>query len=235
MNDDPLTREEIRQWRRNNFWRGLVMLLCAIPLGIGLGIIIKWIETTGALFGARADVMHNIVGPVALVLTIMGFMWLLFRKQNRHEILHERLLRQKMDRYQNLWRLGEFGFLMILFGFAYVLTTKIGDIVEAPARDSLPFLYVAAIATSAIATWKGPAYLRPAIRKGLNDELTKDLRRKSVVVGYLCLVVLLSIAFGVILFRPELAPIIILWLMFAGVAIPIAGYTFLEWRASRGG
>ena len=235
MNDEPLTGEEIRNWRRQNFWRGFGNVFWVAPLAaVTTGIGSKVLEEVGVSRGLPANVMHAAVGPLFFLLTINAYIWLLYRKQDSHEVIHERLLRQRVDRYQTRWRLALIAFVVAASWLTFQISTQIDKFVRDPGKDSLPFMYAAAMASLAAMACQGPSYFRPAIRKGLNDELTKKLRHQSVVAGYFCVMFLLCASFAVILFRPDLTVTILLWLIFAGAAIPLLGYTFLDWRADLG-
>ena len=227
MSDEPLTPEEIRNWRHEDFGRGCTRSFLTVPLMIVTLVIgSPLLEKAGIWCGLPANVMHAVARPLLIILTTNVFSWLWYRKQDSHEIIRQRLLRQRMDQYQTQWRLGIIAAVMAAAWFAFDLSTHIDKFLRDPGKDSLPFLYAAVIVSAAVMACHGP-------RKALNDELTKALRRQSVMAGYFCLMFLLCGSFAVILFRPDLAVTILLWLMFAGAAIPLLGYTFLEWRAGR--
>jgi len=78
-------------------------------------------------------------------------------------------------------------------------------------------------------------WIKRAYNRTLHDELTTKLRAKALQAGYIAAIGMFAGAF-VSLAVTTVNPLqLILWLMFAGVALPILYFMWLEWRANRSG
>ena len=155
----------------------------------------------------------------------------------------EKVVRKLSDDHQLRVRLSWLMMLILLLHLALTDSRSITTIAEGirthrlPSNsfDPSPFMTAGFFILCAVGLYSGNWLIKREFRAAVNDELTRALRGRALAAGYLFAMCLLAGAFVTIMVTQVNAAQLLLWLMFAGVAVPVLYFLFLDWRASRGG
>lgn len=149
-----------------------------------------------------------------------------------------RIVRRRIDAHHRYWRSMLVAYLLMTLGQLPTLT--IASRAFGTLDHSYRLLAVAAgaamIATlllPALVTIAGPGGFNRELRGILNDDFVRELRARTIRLGYLTMLAAVSAGILAVVWRPDLALQAPRWSLCAGVVIPVLYYIFADWRASR--
>jgi heme/copper-type cytochrome/quinol oxidase subunit 2 len=175
------------------------------------------------------------VSPFILVAIALAIAW---RYRLPKEARSERILRKDIDTYHKYWRFSYLAGAFVLFLCAIALQQTMSDFGGADAAftarllvSSFAFLAV----VTALVVCFGPGFVSARYRRALADEVTRALRARAAMIGYLIAVfglaaLLIAQQYGMTRAVSAL-PLVIA----AACGLPAVLYVFLEWRAGRHG
>ncbi len=221
---EPVSDEEIIARERRRLRNTGRIIVAIIALAAAGDLLLFFDGMSGALPGIGISAQGVRLFLVAgLLAAVIGLAWVSWRGRQA-QARSERIVRRQIDDHQALGGLGLAVLLILLLEFA----TRASE----GARP--PFFFIALVLFAAF-TFFSPRARRSGIARLLDDELTRALRGKSVLVGYLAAMAMLSGLYLTIFYSPALAMQAGPFLLVAGVAVPVLYFLFLQWQAGRGG
>lgn len=151
------------------------------------------------------------------------------------EARSECILRKQIDVYHRRWRYIYILMVYLMFEQGIGLTLPHFRNPGANAHAWItPAVFVFTASMSALLVCFGPGFLHASQRRALNDELTRALRARAALFGYLIAVTGLGAAYLAFLYKPLWGAALLPPLLATAIALPALIFVFLEWRADRG-
>lgn len=237
MTHNPRTDDEIIAEERRRYRRRVRELM--VPLLALVGLVLLLLAADHFRLLTQLGISHGFVAavldffPFALVAVIVIA---LVRNRPSKDAHSERILRRQIDTYSARWRWLTIMILILLPVMAHNLTARAALLRDHVSWDRLfqplSFLFVA-LTFSGVVSF-GYGFARKSYREALSDELARALRARTVRIGYLSLMGMLSAAYLAVLYRLAPATTVLPAVLAAGVAVPMIYHLVLDWRAGRG-
>jgi hypothetical protein len=147
-----------------------------------------------------------------------------------------RIVRRRIDAHHRYWRWS------LVSGLVATSTwgLNFNNLVRFAREDGGLALVASGIMISIMALFSvltiiGPGWFSRELHAILNDEFIRDLRARTVRLGYLTMMAAMAAALLTAIWRPDLALPALAWAFYAGFAIPALYYVIADWQASRDG
>ena len=227
MDHDHQTDKEIIA-RERDIHRAAVRARMWLWASVAASILLLAVIFKSGISQATAEILVAII----VAQMVIGIAWISWRFWPPREARAVRIIRKQIDDYHARLRWALLIGLVPLLQFTISLMYWPND----PGGSGRPpFGFVFIILSYAWIVCFGPGFLKTEYREALNDELTRALRGKSVLVGYLLLMFLVSASYIPVLYDPALATALMPFLLFGGVTVPLLHFFFLQWQAGRSG
>lgn len=149
-----------------------------------------------------------------------------------------RIVRRQIDMHHRRWRIIVGVNLLTTFVCVANLSRVFGEFGSSqwPITIAIGATIVLLTVLFAIILSIGPGWAgmnNPELADTLNDEWARELRARTMRLGYILLMLLLSATLFVAILRPDLVLPALAWALYAGFAIPALYYIVADWRAGR--
>ena len=218
--DDTLSDDEVIAGERRKLRRAIMLA----PLLAFLSPLLILLATH--YFPGNAVFAYTPVAVVALMLAVT--IWLAPSRR----AYTQRIVRKRMEEYQR-HSLIQLAWAALMAGLTcYVMLPRTS--VPGAAQTALGVLSALGvfflIAISTVIAF-GYGWMRPRLNPARDDEWARQLRSRSVRLGYLTLMIGVGATYVISLYAPEFLSLAIRSTLFAGIALPASFYLVLDWRA----
>lgn len=198
-----------------------------------------------AYFTGEVTLVQSQAGQIAigglfamvLVFAIAGF-GRRFRPVGSSDANDLKIVRRRIDSHHRHWR------LMLVSWLTVILSLLPSVTIAAPTLGALghahPLLAMAAAAAMiapvvlfSLLMIAGPGWGNREMRAILNDEFVRQLRARTIQLGYFTMLTAVSAGILAAVWRRDLASLVLLWTLYAGFAVPALYYVIADWRAGR--
>jgi hypothetical protein len=231
MSDDQKSDDEIiaadRRWWRRWYVLSLLLAIAAVPLAvIWFNFVLEHHPFVSLGLTPQAEQQVLLIIPVLFFIGVVFAMRFVVGRPPAMQ--NEQIVRKTSDSHYARMR---WLYPLVILVFARMLFGPQDRLEEEPL---LFYSTIGALVVQAVVLLRGFGWAR-AFRRGLDDELTRDLRRKATQFGYGLTVALIAAA--CIYTRYESVPpgTLMLRLLFVASIAPMLCFLILEWRSGRDG
>lgn len=151
-----------------------------------------------------------------------------------------RIVRRRIDAHHRYWRLMLVSWLGMTIGLLPLVTVTGRALGALGQAHSLLAIAAAAAMIAPIVLFSllviaGPGRGNRELRAILNDEFVRQLRDRTIRLGYFTMLAAVSAGILASVWRPDLALLVLWWSLYAGFVVPALYYVIADWRASRNG
>lgn len=205
----------------------MLALIALIALGIG----------TGQNAVLQSTVFQGVIALAAAVFFGIAFIHFSHRAIPPEEAMESRILRKRIDTLHRNWR----WLLLCLVVTSGCSTFSYSHLMNAlpGSQPSIALLIALAIIFQTVLfslhTLMGPGGFHSEVRRALQDEFVRELKIKTMRIGYITMMLACAATLLVIALHPAFSGAAITWALYAGYAVPTLYYIIADWRASRDG
>jgi len=233
MQNLPISDDQIIAQERRGFRRAMAALPIAAVVLFGFAALGLWAFETGLMspWLTQASFAGFIVGLAGTITIVVLLKYVAAKPKQAKD---ERILRKQIDDYH---RRAQYLYLLLIAIVLFEAWMMVTGHLPAPGRDLQAWVTPAAFAffilcVGALVVF-GPGFVRRSYRRALNDELTRAMRGRAAILGYLLAILFLAAAYLIGLYRPEWNIWILPPAMAGAVTLPALYFLIQQWRAGR--
>ncbi len=207
----------------------------------GLGMVVMMVLVfAGAFFSGHVAFLQSQTVQIVIAIAFgTAFLIAFVRFARRYappvDASDPRIVRLRIDAHHRSWRWTIVSSLFSSVGCVAAFSTALPK-ASTPDRPFV-LLFAAMVAfvilLSAMVMAFGPGGFSRQIHAILNDEFVRDLRARTVRLGYAVTMTAVAAVLLIGVWRPDFALPALAWALYAGFAIPALYYVVTDWRAGR--
>jgi hypothetical protein len=227
--DEEIAAEERNRWRllsRTTVLGFLLWLAAALSLVLFFNF--------GEHLAAQIGIPGLVVAWFPLVILVLT--WLLFLRYRKRFSPSPNSLRPGVQRrlVDDVTRRQRHIFVGLILLALYIAGNQHNP-PEDSAQGFYTGLFLAFMAIAPLCIVFGPGFLNPRFHAANSDEMSRELRRRAVAIGYLTAMAAMGVDYLLYLFAPRFVETAFPFSMAAVFVIPATYFVWADWRSEREG